>query len=121
MYMYVHAHIHVPFIITSLEYLPLILIHIEARIHGRRQASVVRGNDYYTYTCHNSIFSLSHMQGMSYEKTLGVRKKHISPGVITYYKNRVLIHQVGGYVCTGGMWNMIYQNNYYFPSNNLLF
>lgn len=32
---------------------------------------------------------------MSYEDTLEVRKKHISPGVVTYYKNRVLIHQVG--------------------------
>jgi hypothetical protein len=34
---------------------------------------------------------------MSYEDTLEVRRprKHINPGVVTYYKNRVLIHQVG--------------------------
>lgn len=31
--------------------------------------------------------------GMSYERTLEVRKKHINPGVLTYYKKPLLVHQ----------------------------
>ena len=32
---------------------------------------------------------------MPYDKMLEVRKKHINPGVLTYYKNPLLVNQVG--------------------------
>jgi hypothetical protein len=33
---------------------------------------------------------------MSYEKMLEVRKKHVNPGVLTYYKKPLLVNQVRG-------------------------
>ena len=34
------------------------------------------------------------LQGLSYDETRAVRKENLNPGILTYYKNPVLIHQV---------------------------
>lgn len=39
------------------------------------------------------------MQGVSYEKMLALRKKHINPGVLTYYKKPLLVNQVMEWLC----------------------
>jgi alanine-glyoxylate transaminase/(R)-3-amino-2-methylpropionate-pyruvate transaminase len=33
------------------------------------------------------------LQGLSYDETRAVRKEYLNPGILTYYKNPVLIHQ----------------------------
>ena len=47
-------------------------------------------------------------QGISYEKVREIRQKHMVPGLLTYYKKPVMVHQVG-ILISSKYWYLIYK------------